>query len=133
MASPAWLTQEMPPSNSQPPPSGSPAGVSSGGPSNPIAAAPGPGPGPQARYPNAPGYVLPAPSFSYGVLPNATAPSGTSQSNSVSTNFVLCFVILLHLSLKLIVIVTCDAARVSIGGSTPGSRSVFGCWSLFFV
>uniref|UniRef100_A0A2N9IEN5 Pre-mRNA-processing protein 40C n=1 Tax=Fagus sylvatica TaxID=28930 RepID=A0A2N9IEN5_FAGSY len=93
MASPAWLTQEMPPSNSQPPPSGSPAGVSSGGPSNPIAAAPGPGPGPgpgpQARYPNAPGYVLPVPSFSYGVLPNATAPSGTSQSNSPASPLVV--------------------------------------------
>lgn len=109
MASPAWLTQEMQPSTSQATVPGIPAGVSSGGPSTPTAAAPAPAPGAstpalkgsistvsgsvqgpaQARFASAPGYVVPPPSFSYSVFPNATTPSGSSQqssSTSVSAN-----------------------------------------------
>ena len=85
MASPAWLTQEMQPPTSQAP--------SSSGPSTPIAAASAPGAGTpglmqgtaQARYANAPGYVIPAPSFSYGVLPNAPTPSGSLQQSASSS------------------------------------------------
>lgn len=104
MASPAWLTPEMQPSTSQATVPGLPAGVLSGGPSTPTptAAAPAPAPGAstptskgpistssgsvqgpaQARFASAPGYVVPAPSFSYNVFPNATAPSGSSQQSS---------------------------------------------------
>ncbi|XP_050275850.1 pre-mRNA-processing protein 40C isoform X2 [Quercus robur] len=95
MASPAWLTQEMQPPTSQAPVSGLPIGVpSSSGPSTPIAAASAPGAGTpglmqgpaQARYANAPpGFVIPAPSFSYGVLPNVPTPSGSLQQSASSS------------------------------------------------
>jgi hypothetical protein len=111
MASPAWLTQEMQPSTPQATVPGLPAGVSSGDPSTPTAAALAPAPAPgantptskgsistasgsvqgpvQARFASAPGYAVPAPSFSYSVFPNATTPSGSSQqlsSTSVSAS-----------------------------------------------
>jgi hypothetical protein len=102
MASPAWLTPEMQPSTPRATVPGLPAVVSSGGPSTPTptVAAPAPGAstptskgsistssgsvqGPaQARFASAPGYVVPAPSFSYNVFPNATTPSGSSQQSS---------------------------------------------------
>lgn len=95
MASPAWLTQEMQPPTSQAPVSGLPIGVpSSSGPSTPVAAASAPGagtpglmqgPAAQARYANAPSFVIPAPSFSYGVLPNAPTPSGSLQQSASSS------------------------------------------------
>lgn len=103
MASPAWLTQEIQPSNSQAPVPGISAVVSSGGPSIPTAAAPAPGAvtptskgllgtasgsahGPNhARFANAPGYAVPPPSFSYNVLSNASTPPGSSQQSSSSS------------------------------------------------
>jgi hypothetical protein len=85
MASPAWLTQEMQPSTPQATVPGLPAGVSSGDPSTPTAAALAPAPAPgantptskgsistasgsvqgpvQARFASAPGYAVPAPSY----------------------------------------------------------------------
>lgn len=99
MASPAWLPQEVQSSTSQAPVSGLPAGET-GGTAAPSLAAPAQIAGTsssevssgtstdsmhestQAKVVNAPGFVVPASSFSYSVLPNASTISGSSQQSS---------------------------------------------------
>ncbi|KAK9275913.1 hypothetical protein L1049_023187 [Liquidambar formosana] len=103
MASPAWLPQEVQSSTSQALVSGSTTGGPAGGSVAPTATSPSPiagtptSKGPsgtpidsmeesaQAKFSNAPGYVVPAPSFSYGMLPNASTTSGSSQQSSSSS------------------------------------------------
>ncbi|KAA8532296.1 hypothetical protein F0562_032329 [Nyssa sinensis] len=101
MASPAWLPQEVQSSTSQASVSGPPIGGQSMGPPTPTDA-PAPVAGtPTSKGPcgtasdsmrepsgtkfvNASGYVVPPPSFSYNVLPNANTTSGSSQKSSSS-------------------------------------------------
>ncbi|CAB4295957.1 unnamed protein product [Prunus armeniaca] len=96
MASPAWLPQEVKPSVSQSPVSVSPAGGASTQTSASLVSSVGPHTSNssggsttdsiqeslQAKFSNAPSFAVPAPSFSYGVPPNANISFGASQQSS---------------------------------------------------
>lgn len=83
MATPAWLQQEVQPA-------APPAAVSAGAPPpeamDVSACANDSKPEPaQAKFANAPGFVVPAPSFSYTVLSNASAaPAAPNQARTTS-------------------------------------------------
>ncbi|XP_043693895.1 pre-mRNA-processing protein 40C isoform X2 [Telopea speciosissima] len=112
MSSPAWITQEVQSAASgvvaEASVSGPLVAGSNIGPPTPTAAPPAPVVGPltpkgpystasdavqdpvRAKFVNAPGYVVPAPSFTYNVVPKANSLSGSSQhlssSNALKSN-----------------------------------------------
>lgn len=103
MTSPAWLPHEVQPSTSNASISGPPAGRPSAGSLAPIVVSASDSgttvskassssttdsinESSQAKSVNAPGYVLPASSFSYNVLPNSNTVAGGSQHSASSVS-----------------------------------------------